>query len=187
MLSNPTIKCINSAPEVNDAATAVEDNGGVYFVPAFVGLGTPYWDNDVRGTIFGMTRATTENHICRAALEAIAFQSKDVFDAMIKESGIHLKSLQVDGGASNSNYLMQFQSDILQIDIEKPCCAESTALGVAYMAGYKSKYFSSLESISKIRCIDKVFRPTIDQKTAENRCKCWESAVKSARTFKLSK
>ena len=181
------LKCISSAPEVNDAATAVEDNGGVYFVPAFVGLGTPYWDNDVRGTIFGMTRATTENHICRAALEAIAFQSKDVFDAMIKESGIHLKSLQVDGGASNSNYLMQFQSDILQINIEKPCCAESTALGVAYMAGYKSKFFSSLESISKIRCIDKVFRPTIDKKTADNRCKCWESAVKSARTFKLSK
>ena len=181
------LKCIGSAPEVNDAATAVKDNGGVYFVPAFVGLGTPYWDNDVRGTIFGMTRATTENHICRAALEAIAFQSKDVFDVMIKESNIKLKSLQVDGGASNSDYLMQFQSDILQIDIEKPCCAESTALGVAYMAGFKTKFFASLENISKMRCIAKSFHPSIDAKTAHNKCKCWESAVKSARTFKLSK
>lgn len=181
------LKCINSAPEVDGAATAVKDNGGVYFVPAFVGLGTPYWDNDVRGTIFGMTRATTENHICRAALEAIAFQSKDVFDVMKKEARIKLKSLQVDGGASNSDYLMQFQSDILQIDIEKPCCTESTALGVAYMAGYKSKFFKSLDEITKMRCIAKSFHPQIDAITAENKCKCWESAVKSARTFKLAK
>lgn len=181
------LKCINSAPEVDGAATAVKDNGGVYFVPAFVGLGTPYWDNDVRGTIFGMTRATTENHICRAALEAIAFQSKDVFDVMKKEARIKLKSLQVDGGASNSDYLMQFQSDILQIDIEKPCCTESTALGVAYMAGYKSKFFKSLDDITKMRCIAKSFHPQIDAITAENKCKCWESAVKSARTFKLTK
>ena len=181
------LKCINSAPEVNDAATAVKNNGGVYFVPAFVGLGTPYWDNDVRGTIFGMTRATTENHICRAALESIAFQSKDVFDVMKKEANLKLKSLQVDGGASNSDYLMQFQSDILQIDIEKPCCTESTALGVAYMAGLKSKYYPSLEAISRMRCIAKTFHPSVDAKTATNACKCWESAVKSARTFKLSK
>ena len=178
------LKCINSAPEVDGAATAVNDNGGVYFVPAFVGLGTPYWDNDVRGTIFGLTRATTENHICRAALESIAFQSKDVFDVMMKESNIELKSLQVDGGASNSDYLMQFQSNILQINIEKPCCAESTALGVAYMAGYKSKFFKSLDDIAKMRCIAKSFSPQIDAKAADNFCKCWESAVKSARTFK---
>ena len=181
------LKCINSAPEVDNAATSVKDNGGVYFVPAFVGLGTPYWDNDVRGTIFGMTRATTENHICRAALEAIAFQSRDVFTVMEKESKIKLRSLQVDGGASNSDYLMQFQSDILQIDIEKPCCTESTALGVAYMAGYKSKFFGSLNQISKMRCIAKSFSPKMSKKEAENACKCWESAVKSARTFKLSK
>lgn len=181
------LKCINSAPEVDDAALSVKDNGGVYFVPAFVGLGTPYWDNDVRGTMFGLTRATNENHICRAALESIAFQSKDVFDVMEKESNIKLKSLQVDGGASNSNYLMQFQSDILQINIEKPCCTESTALGVAFMAGYKTKFFANFESIAKMRCIAKSFLPQIDAKSAQNACKCWESAVKSARTFKSVK
>ena len=178
------LKCIGSAPEVDGAALSVKDNGGVYFVPAFVGLGTPYWDDDVRGSIFGMTRATTEHHICRAALESIAFQSKDVFDVMEKESNIKLKSLQVDGGASNSNYLMQFQSDILQINIEKPCCTESTALGVAFMAGYKSKFFGSFESMSKMRCIAKLFKPSIDKKSAQNACKKWELAVKSARTFK---
>ena len=181
------LKCINSAPEVDGAALAVPDNGGVYFVPAFVGLGTPYWDNDVRGSIFGMTRATTENHICRAALESIAFQSKDVFDVMEKESKIKLQSLQVDGGATGSNYLMQFQSDILQIKIDKPCCAESTALGVAYMAGYKSKFFPSFEKMSEMRCIAKSFSPQMSAKEALNATKCWESAVKSARTFKLHK
>lgn len=179
------LKCINSAPEVDGAATAVSDNGGVYFVPAFVGLGTPYWDNDVRGSIFGMTRATTENHICRAALESIAFQSKDVFDVMVKESKIKLHSLQVDGGASNSDYLMQFQSDILQINIEKPCCTESTALGVAYMAGYKSKFFGSLNEIAKMRCIAKSFTPKMSKSEASYASKCWESAVKSAQTFKI--
>lgn len=179
------LKCINSAPEVDGAATAVSDNGGVYFVPAFVGLGTPYWDNDVRGSIFGMTRATTENHICRAALESIAFQSKDVFDVMVKESKIKLHSLQVDGGASNSDYLMQFQSDILQINIEKPCCTESTALGVAYMAGYKSKFFGSLNEIAKMRCIAKSFTPKMSKDEASYASKCWESAVKSAQTFKI--
>ena len=181
------LKCISTAPEVNDMAALVEDNGGVYFVPAFVGLGTPYWDNDVRGTIFGLTRATTEAHICRAALESIAFQSKDVFDVMEKESKIKLHSLQVDGGASNSDYLMQFQSNILQINIEKPCCTESTALGVAYMAGYKSKFFGSLDDISRMRCIAKSFTPKVSKEVASKACECWETAVKSARTFKISK
>ena len=181
------LKCIGSAPEVDAAATAVKDNGGVYFVPAFVGLGTPYWDNDVRGSIFGMTRATTENHICRAALEAIAFQSKDVFDVMSKEAKMELKSLQVDGGASNSDYLMQFQSNILQIEIVKPCCTESTALGVAYMAGYKSKFFGSLEEIEKTRCIAKSFTPNVTKEEAQKATKCWALAVKSAQSFKPNK
>lgn len=181
------LKCIGSAPEVDGAATSVKDNGGVVFVPAFVGLGTPYWDNDVRGTIFGMTRATTENHICRAALEAIAFQTKDVFDVMAKEAKISLTSLQVDGGASKSDYLMQFQSDILQINIEKPCCTETTALGAAFMAGCKSKYFGSLKEISMMRCIEKEFKPQIDAVSAQNACKTWECAVQSARTFKAFK
>ena len=179
------LKTISSAPESEEVAAKVKDNGGVYFVPAFVGLGTPYWDNEVRGSIFGMTRATTQNHIVRAALEAIAFQSKDVFDVMEKESGIKLKSLQVDGGASNNDLLMQFQSDVLQIPIEKPCCTESTALGVAYMAGFKSEFFPSFLEMSKMRCISKTFKPLMNAKEAQKECKCWEIAVKSARTFKL--
>lgn len=179
------LKSISSAPESDECALKVKDNGGVYFVPAFVGLGTPYWDDEVRGSIFGITRATTQNHIVRAALEAIAFQSKDVFDVMEKESNIHLKSLQVDGGASNSNLLMQFQSDILQIEIVKPCCVESTALGVAYMAGLKSKFFKSMSHLKKMRCIAKTFSPNINEKEAKEACKHWEIAVKSARNFKL--
>lgn len=181
------LKSISSAPQSDERALKVKDNGGVYFVPAFVGLGTPYWDNDVRGSIFGITRATTQNHIVRAALEAIAFQSKDVFDVMEKESKIHLKSLQVDGGASNSDFLMQFQSDILQIEIAKPCCTESTALGVAYMAGLKTKFFASQDSLKKMRSIDKVFTPEMSKESAQKACKSWEIAVKAAREFKLNK
>ena len=181
------LKTITKASESDEYAEKVPDNGGVYFVPAFVGLGTPYWDNEVRGSIFGMTRATTQNHIVRAALEAIAFQSKDVFDVMEKESGIKLSSLQVDGGASNSNLLMQFQSDILQIEIAKPCCTESTALGVAYMAGYKSKFFASFDKMSKMRCISKTFKPQIDAKSAQTACEYWRIAVKSAQSFKIKK
>lgn len=181
------LKTISTASESQECAEKVPDNGGVYFVPAFVGLGTPHWDNEVRGSIFGITRATTQNHIVRAALESIAFQSKDVFDVMEKESGINLKSLQVDGGASNNDLLMQFQSDVLQIPIEKPCCTESTALGVAYMAGYKSKFFPSLEKMSNMRCISKTFNPKMSKENAAKVSKYWEIAVKSARTFKLSK
>lgn len=178
------LKAINKASECDEHCFAVENTGGVYFVPAFVGLGTPYWDNDVRGSIFGMTRATTHNHLIRAALESIAFQSKDVFDVMEKESHINLQSLQVDGGASNSDFLMQFQSDILRIEITKPCCTESTALGVAYMAGYKSEFFKSLDELRKMRCIAKTFSPKMLKKDADNACKYWSLAVKSARTFK---
>lgn len=179
------LKSISKASDSDEHALRVKDNGGVYFVPAFVGLGTPYWDDDVRGSIFGITRATTQNHIVRAALEAIAYQSKDIFDVMEKESKISLKSLQVDGGASNSNFLMQFQSDILQINIIKPCCTESTALGVAYMAGLKTGFFSDLDSLRKMRCIARTFSPIMSKENAAKTCKCWGIAVKSARQFKL--
>ena len=143
------IKVIKEAAECDEAASKVPDNGGVYFVPAFVGLGTPYWDDEVRGTMFGMTRATTRNHIIVATLQAIAFQSKDVFDVMSDESQIEIKSLQVDGGATNSNILMQFQSDILHIDIQKPVCTETTALGVCYLAGLKSGFFKGTDHVKE--------------------------------------
>ena len=179
------IKVISQASDCDVLASQVEDNGGVYFVPAFVGLGTPYWDDEVRGTMFGMTRATTRAHIVLATLQAIAFQSKDVFDVMSDESQIHIKSLQVDGGATNSNILMQFQSDILQIDINKPKCLESTALGVCYMAGLKSGFFKSLSHIKECHDFQKSFSPTMKPEKAKIMAKSWEKAVESARRFKL--
>lgn len=180
------LKVIKEAPEADESALKVPDNGGVYFVPAFVGLGTPYWDDDVRGSIFGMTRATNRHHIVRATLEAIAFQSKDVFDIMSEESQIDIKSLQVDGGATNSNVLMQFQSDILQIDIQKPCCLESTALGACYFAGLKSGFFKSLKHVKECHDVKASFSPKMPANQAQKLVKGWELAVKSARSFKLN-
>ena len=179
------IKIIKDAPEVNVLAASVKDNGGVYFVPAFVGLGTPYWDDEVRGTIFGVTRGTTRGHIALATLQAIAFQSKDVFDVMSDESQIDIKSLQVDGGATNSDILMQFQSDILQIEITKPSCLESTALGVCYMAGYKSGFFKGPQHIKECHSYQKTFSPQMSVEKAKILAKSWQKAVESARRFKI--
>lgn len=177
------IKVIKAAPECDEVAKTVKDNGGVYFVPAFVGLGTPYWDDDVRGTIFGMTRGTNRGHIVLATLQAIAFESKDVFDIMSDESQIDIKSLQVDGGATNSNVLMQFQSDILGLDINKPCCLESTALGVCYLAGLESDFFKDISEIKKCHNFQASFSPKMDQDEAKKLCKSWKKAIESARYF----
>ena len=166
-------------------AASVKDNGGVYFVPAFVGLGTPYWDDEVRGTMFGITRGTTRGHIALATLQAIAFQSKDVFDVMSDESQIDIKSLQVDGGATNSDILMQFQSDILQIDITKPSCLESTALGVCYLAGLKSGFFKGANHIKECHSYQKTFSPSMSVEDAKKLGNSWKKAVESARRFKL--
>lgn len=179
------IKIIKEASDCDDLASEVENTGGVYFVPAFVGLGTPYWDDDVRGSIFGMTRGTTRNHIVLATLESIAFQSKDVFDVMMDESQISIKSLQVDGGATNSNVLMQFQSDILQLEITKPCCLESTALGVCYLAGLESGFFKDIDHIKSCHNFQKTFSPKMEKKEAVALAKGWKKAVQSAQQFKL--
>ena len=179
------IKIIKESPEVNVLASSVKDNGGVYFVPAFVGLGTPYWDDEVRGTIFGVTRGTTRGHIALATLQAIAFQSKDVFDVMSDESQIDIKSLQVDGGATNSDILMQFQSDILQIEITKPSCLESTALGVCYLAGLKSGFFKGASHIKECHSYQKTFKPEMAPEKAKIMGNSWKKAVESARRFKI--
>ena len=179
------IKIIKDAPEVNTLAASVKDNGGVYFVPAFVGLGTPYWDDEVRGTMFGITRGTTRNHIVLATLQAIAFQSKDVFDVMSDESQIDIASLQVDGGATNSNILMQFQSDILHIDIQKPVCLETTALGVCYLAGLKSGFFKNIDHVKECHSFQKTFSPKMPMVEAYKMSEAWKKAVESARRFKL--
>ena len=181
------LKVISEAKECDPQAKLVDDSNGVYFVPAFVGLGTPYWDDDVRGAMFGMTRATNKSHIIRATLEAIAYQSKDVFDLMEEESGIHMTSLQVDGGATASNVLMQFQSDILQINIQKPACLETTALGVAYLAGLKSGYWKNTNEICKTHEYVETYTPKMSKKEAKRRCDGWALAVKSAMMFKPEK
>jgi len=181
------VHAIESSKDVDKVASEVNDTDGVYFVPAFVGLGTPYWDNDVRGTIFGFTRATTRAHIVRATLEAIAFQSKDVFDVMIDESGYPIPDLQVDGGATKSDVLMQFQSDILNIEIKKPCCVESTALGVAYLAGLKSGFFKSIHEIKSLHVYEKNYYPQMSEENRQKECRNWANAIASARSFKAVK
>ena len=179
------IKIIKEAPECDEFASKVKDNGGVYFVPAFVGLGTPYWDDEVRGTLFGITRGTTRNHIVLATLQAIAFQSKDVFDVMSDESQIEIQSLQVDGGATNSNVLMQFQSDILHLDIKKPACTETTALGVCYLAGLESGFFKNISHVKECHNFQKSFSPKMSMVDAYKMAEAWKKAVESARRFKL--
>lgn len=178
------MKLIKDAPESEVVAKNVKDSEGVYLVPAFVGLGTPYWDDEVRGALFGMTRATNKYHVVRATLEAIAYQSKDVFDVMKKESGIKIKTLQVDGGATSNTILMQFQSDICHIDIKKPRCLETTALGVAYLAGLYSSFWSSLEDIACTHSYDAIYKPHMSHKVAKEKCDGWKLAVAAARAFK---
>lgn len=178
------IRLINDSADSEKQANKVESSDGVYLVPAFVGLGTPYWDDDVRGALFGVTRATTKAHIVRATLEGIAYQSKDVFDVMEKESGIKINSLQVDGGATANNTLMQFQADILQIEVCKPICLETTALGAAYFAGLKSGFFKNLKDICKCHQYDATYKPAMSKTEVKNRCDGWKCAVNAARAFK---
>ena len=181
------LEIVKDAIDSEKQAYKVPSSSGVYLVPAFVGLGTPYWDDEVRGAMFGITRATTKAHIIRATLEGIAYQCKDVFDVMVKESGINISSLQVDGGATANNVLMQFQSDILGINVNKPCCLETTALGVSYLAGLKSGFYNSVEDICKCHEYKATYTPKMSKKEVKERCKGWALAVKAARSFKPNK
>lgn len=164
-------------------AKSCNSNLGVYFVPAFVGLGTPYWDQDARGAMFGITRGTKREHIIRATLESIAYQTKDVLSVMEKESKIKLNRLRVDGGASENDFLMQFQSDILNTYIDKPVTSETTALGAAYLAGLAVNYWS-IESIKSLWGVDKVYKPMISDKCRKDLYTGWKKAVKACRMFK---
>lgn len=158
-------------------AKKVSDNNGVYIVPAFTGLGAPYWDMYARGTIFGITRGTNRNHIIRAALEAIAYQTLDVINAMQQDTNITVKTLKVDGGASNNQFLMQFQSDILNCIVEQPKIMESTSLGVAYLAGLSVGIWKSLEEIKSVWELKTSFVPNMDSTQRENYLKKWHRAV----------
>ena len=173
----------NSADSEGEALQSPRARG-VYFVPAFVGLGTPYWDDDARGAILGLTRGTNKSQIIRAALEGIAYQCKDVFEVMKKESKLSLKTLRVDGGATANNYLMQFQADILRTTIQLPNCLQTTALGVAYLAGLNSHYYKDLDEIRHIHTIQKSFKPEMSVEEINKLYKGWKAAVKATRAYK---
>lgn len=172
------------ASDSETLAKSVKDNYGVYIVPAFVGLGTPYWDSDAKGAIFGLTRGTTKEHITRATLESLAYQTKDIIEVMKDESHISPTFIKVDGGASENDFLMQFQSDILNIEIVRPKISESTALGAAYISGLATGYFKNIEEIKKIAKVDKVFKPQMDSKKRNELYTNWQTAVKATRLFK---
>ncbi|MFN3284051.1 MAG: glycerol kinase GlpK, partial [Pseudothermotoga sp.] len=174
------IKLIEKASDTEYLASTVSDSAGVYFVPAFVGLGAPYWDMYARGTIVGITRGTTKEHIVRATLESIAYQTKDVVDVMSSESKIELKSLRVDGGASVNNFLMQFQSDILGVPVERPKVNETTALGAAYLAGLATGYWHNHDEIKKQWQLDRKFEPKMDKGEREKLYSGWKKAVQRA-------
>jgi len=178
------MKLIKKSSESEAVARSVEKTGGIYVVPAFTGLGTPYWDDDARGSIFGLTRGTNSAQIVRACLESIAYQSKDVFEVMKQESGINITDLCVDGGATANKYLMQFQSDILQASIKLPTCLETTALGVAYLAGLHTGYFKSMEDIKKIHSYQASYSPEMDSAEVVRKYKNWKLAVEATRVFK---
>ena len=178
------LRMLKSAKDSEDYATKVESTDGVYVVPAFVGLGTPYWDSDVRGAVFGLTRGTSKEHFVRATLESLAYQTKDVLSAMEADSGIELKTLRVDGGAVMNNFLMNFQSDLLNVPVERPVVNETTALGAAYLAGLAVGYWESQEEIAAQWAIDSSFEPKMSDEDRDQLYGGWKKAVNAAMAFK---
>lgn len=177
------LKMIESAPQSEELAKTVSDSDGVYVVPAFVGLGAPYWKPDAKGAVFGLTRGTTKAHFVRATLDSLAYQSTDIIRAMMLDSGIELQKLKVDGGAVKNNLLMQFQSDILGVPVERPVVSETTALGAAYLAGLAAGFWKSREELSDNYQVDRVFEPSISQEQREQLLSGWEKAVRAACAF----
>ena len=175
-----SMRMIDSAVDSEYMASKVKDTDGCYVVPAFTGLGAPHWDQYARGTIVGITRGTTKNHIIRATLESIALQVCDVIDAMKADAGIEVRALRVDGGASANNFLMQFQADMIDAPVNRPACVESTAIGAAYLAGLAVGYWESKEDVIKNQQLDRVFTPTMDSEARETKRKGWNKAVKYA-------
>ncbi|MGA9289356.1 MAG: glycerol kinase GlpK [Anaerobacillus sp.] len=178
------LRMFSEAPESERYAERVESTEGVYMVPAFVGLGTPYWDSDVKGSVFGITRGTTKEHFVRATLESLAYQTRDVLDAMTADSGIDLKTLRVDGGVVNNNFLMQFQSDIIGVPVERPTVSETTALGAAYLAGLATGYWENRDEIKKQWMVDHTFDPKMEEEQKEELYDGWKKAVNATMAFK---
>ncbi|WP_433617388.1 glycerol kinase GlpK [Paenibacillus cellulositrophicus] len=178
------LRMLKDSKESETYASRVASTDGVYVVPAFVGLGTPYWDSDVRGAVFGLTRGTSKEHFIRATLESLAYQTKDVLSAMEADSGIELTTLRVDGGAVHNDFLMQFQSDVLGVSVERPVINETTALGAAYLAGLAVGYWKSQEDISGQWAIEREFQPVMEEKERTGLYEGWKKAVHAAMAFK---
>jgi glycerol kinase len=172
------MRLIKSSGESEAYAMSVEDSNGVYVVPAFTGLGAPYWDQYARGTVVGLTRGVKKEHFIRATLESLAYQTYDVLKAMEADSGITLSALKVDGGACANNFLMQFQADILNTSVHRPQCVETTALGAAYLAGIAVGYWQDTEDIRKNWKLARTFEADMDESCREKYISGWHEAVK---------
>jgi len=175
---------IKNSEQSEEYASRKPDTAGVYVVPAFVGLGTPYWDDEARGAVFGLTRGADRHNFVRAALYSIAYQSKDVIETMKEEAHLDLRSLKVDGGASSNALLMQFQADMLGCEVHLPKCLETTALGVAYFAGLSSGFFKDLNHVKSCHCLSKKYLPEMAEDEVERLYSGWLSAVKATMSFK---
>ena len=175
------LQMVASAPETEEIATSVPDNQGVYFVPAFVGLGAPYWDQEARGAISGLTRGVTRAHIVRAALEAMAYQTRDVIESMEKDADLKVKELRVDGGAARNNFLCQFQADILGVPVVRPVITETTALGAAYLAGLAVGFWKSPKEIAQQWQVEQRFEPTMKRSQRDRLYEGWKDAVARVR------
>ena len=176
---------ITSSHEVETLADSVDDAGGVMFVPAFVGLGAPYWDPSARGTIIGLTRGTTKAHLARAAVDSMAYQTLDVIEAMQLDSGIPLKTLKVDGGASGNSRLMQFQADLVATQVRRPQVQETTALGAAYLAGLAVGFWSSLDEVAANWVLEQEFNPQTSDADRYQRAATWRRAVERSRGWQV--
>jgi len=175
------LKLIDSAPEVEELAAGVADNGDVYFVPAFSGLFAPYWRSDARGVIAGLTRYATSGHLARAVLESTAYQTRDVLEAMERDSGVPVETLFVDGGMVVNELLMQFQADLLGVPVVRPTIAETTALGAGYAAGLAVGYFGGLDELSALWAEDRRWEPAMSSEERDRLYAGWKKAVE--RTF----
>ena len=178
-----SLKIIGNAAETEELANSIADNGGVYLVPAFVGLGAPYWDQYARATLVGLTRGSGRAEFARAALEAACYQTRDVAEAMAKDSGIPLKELRVDGGMVANNWLMQFQADILNVPVQRPQVAETTALGAAYLAGLAVGYWDGFDDVTQNWAVDRVFEPHAEEAARNKLYRGWQRAVERSRDW----
>lgn len=177
------LRMLKNAADSEAYAKRVPSTDGVYIVPAFVGMGTPYWDSEARGAVFGLTRGTEKEHFIRATLESLAYQTKDVLDCMEQDSGTEIQMLRADGGAVSNDFLMQFQSDVLQKDVELARLNETTALGAAYLAGLATGFWENLNDIKELDSTKKIYKPNMDEANRDNLYKGWKKAVAATREF----